>query len=101
MCLGGVKCVPTVLILDSKQFHFSGQHALKDAIRHSITVTSTKPKPFRWSKIADDILTSVAGFCPRHSETGHETDMYLKTRARRRPMRPSMTPHTINVGKET
>jgi hypothetical protein len=101
MCLGGVKCVPTVLILDSKQIRFSGQHALKDAIRHTTTVTSTKPKPFRWSKIADDILTSEAGFCPRHSETGHETGMYLKTRARRRPMRPSMTSHTINVGKET
>ncbi len=71
MCLGGVKCVPTVLILDSKQFRFSGQHALKDAIRQYITVTNTKPQSFRWTKIADDIQTSVVGFCPRHSETGH------------------------------
>jgi len=29
------------------------------------------PKPFRWTKTADEILASVARFCQRTSETGH------------------------------
>lgn len=46
-------------------------HALKAAIRQYITVTNAQPKPFRWTKTADDILSSVARFCQRTSETGH------------------------------
>ena len=45
--------------------------ALKSAIRQYITVTNTDPKPFRWTKTADEILASVARFCQRTSETGH------------------------------
>jgi transposase len=45
--------------------------ALKAAIRQYITVTNTQPKPFTWTKTADEILTSVARFCQRTSETGH------------------------------
>lgn len=45
--------------------------ALKAAIRQDITVTNQHPKPFKWTKPADDILASVARFCRRTSETGH------------------------------
>lgn len=45
--------------------------ALKAAIREYITVTNTDPKPFTWTKTADEILASVARFCQRTSETGH------------------------------
>ncbi|ULA70046.1 MAG: transposase [Nitrospira sp.] len=45
--------------------------ALKAAIRQYITLTNTHPKPFTWTKTADEILASVARFCQRTSETGH------------------------------
>jgi transposase len=44
---------------------------LEDAIRHFIAVTNGHPKPFVWSKTADDILASVARFCKRISDSGH------------------------------
>ena len=62
MHLGGEKCVT--------QFCFPGQHALKAAIRQYITVTNAQPKPFRWTKTADDILASVARFYQRTLKTG-------------------------------
>ena len=45
--------------------------ALKKAIRQYITATNQQPKPFKWTKTADEILASVARFCQRTSETGH------------------------------
>jgi hypothetical protein len=63
--------VTTVLLLDRKEFSFPGQHALKAAIRQYITVAKAQPKPFRWTKTADDILASVARYCQHASETGH------------------------------
>lgn len=45
--------------------------ALQDAIRASITQTNTQPKPFVWTKTAEDILTSVARFCHRTLDSGH------------------------------
>jgi transposase len=45
--------------------------ALEAAIRHYIAVTNEAPKPFVWTKTADQILASVARFCHRISETGH------------------------------
>ena len=60
MHLGGETCVTTVLLLDSKELCFPGQHALKTAIRQYSTVTNAQPKPFRWTKTADDILARVA-----------------------------------------
>ncbi len=45
--------------------------ALKAAIRQYLTGTNQQPKPFKWTKTADDILASVARFCQRTSETGH------------------------------
>jgi transposase len=45
--------------------------ALESAIRQYIAVTNEAPKPFVWTKTADEILASVARFCHRISETGH------------------------------
>jgi transposase len=45
--------------------------ALRDAIRASITHTNEQPKPFVWTKTADEILASVARFCHRTSDSGH------------------------------
>ncbi|BFU92648.1 MAG: hypothetical protein NTAFB01_38350 [Nitrospira sp.] len=45
--------------------------ALRDAIRAYITHTNEQPKPFVWTKTADEILASVARFCHRTSDSGH------------------------------
>lgn len=45
--------------------------ALEAAIRHYLTLTNEAPKPFVWTKTADEILTSVARFCQRISNSGH------------------------------
>src|SRR3990172_3717249 len=44
---------------------------LKAAIYRYIDHTNTDPKPFIWTKTADDILANVARFCKRTSESGH------------------------------
>src|SRR5690348_12178466 len=45
--------------------------ALEKAIKQYILLTNEKPKPFVWTKTADEILASVARFCQRTSGTGH------------------------------
>jgi len=45
--------------------------ALEAAIRQYLDVTNKDPKPFVWTKTADEILASVARFCHRMSGTGH------------------------------
>jgi transposase len=45
--------------------------ALETAIRQYIAVTKEAPRPFVWTKTADEILASVARFCHRISETGY------------------------------
>jgi transposase len=45
--------------------------ALEAAIRQYLDVTNKDPKPFVWTKTADEILASVARFCHRISGTGH------------------------------
>ena len=44
---------------------------LEAAIRQYIAVTNARPKPFVWTKTADEILASVARFCHRISDSGH------------------------------
>lgn len=44
---------------------------LETAIKNYLLVTNASPKPFIWTKTADEILDSVARFCQRTSETGH------------------------------
>jgi transposase len=45
--------------------------ALQAAIRAYIAHTNEQPKPFVWTKPADEILASVARFCHRTSDSGH------------------------------
>jgi transposase len=44
---------------------------LEAAIRRYLDETNTHPKPFIWTKSADQILENLARFCQRTSETGH------------------------------
>jgi transposase len=46
-------------------------HQLEAAIKSYLAITNASPRPFIWTKTADEILTSVARFCQRTSETGH------------------------------
>ena len=44
---------------------------LEAAIYHYTAETNKAPKPFSWTKTADEILASVARFCQRTSDSGH------------------------------
>lgn len=44
---------------------------LEAAIREYIDIRNRHPKPFIWTKTADEILASIERFCKRTSETGH------------------------------
>ncbi len=50
---------------------FTGTDDLGAAILAYIAETNTAPRPFVWTKTADDILASVARFCQRTSNSGH------------------------------
>lgn len=44
---------------------------LERAIRQYLNIYNEDPKPFVWTKSADQILASVARFCKRISDSGH------------------------------
>ena len=44
---------------------------LERAIREYLNIYNEDPKPFVWTKTADEILASVARFCKRISHSGH------------------------------
>lgn len=44
---------------------------LERAIREYMAIYNDDPKPFAWTKSADQILASVAAFCWRISVPGH------------------------------
>lgn len=44
---------------------------LETAIRDYLTTHNKNPKPFVWTKSADEILASLARFCMRTSNSGH------------------------------
>ena len=44
---------------------------LESAIKQYLDVSNGSPKPFVWTKSADEILASVARFCARTSGSGH------------------------------
>jgi transposase len=45
---------------------------LETTIKDCIEICNQDPKPFVWTKTADQILDSVARFCLRTSGTGHQ-----------------------------
>lgn len=50
---------------------FRSTHALEQAIKTYITTTNAAPKPFVWTKTADEILESVARYCQRTNDSHH------------------------------
>ena len=61
-------------LLTEKQLRRGVHHSnreLESAIYHYLEVSNENPKPFVWVKTADQILTNVARFYQRTSETGH------------------------------
>jgi transposase len=50
---------------------FASTDDLEAAILAYIAETNADPKPFAWTKTADDILASVARFCQRTSNSAH------------------------------
>ena len=44
---------------------------LEQAIRSYLNSYNEDPKPFIWTKTADEILASLARFCSRISDSGH------------------------------
>jgi hypothetical protein len=44
---------------------------LEAAIADYIRIHNQRPKPFVWTKTADEILASVARFCQRISNSAH------------------------------
>jgi len=60
--------------LTDKQIRRSAHRSVRElesAIKSYLAITNQSPKPFVWTKTADDILASVARFCARTSETRH------------------------------
>ena len=45
--------------------------ALQTAIKQYVNFTNNNPKPFVWTKTADEILETIARFCQRISESPH------------------------------
>jgi transposase len=61
-------------ILTAKQIRrgsFRSTRELERTIQHYLEVYNEDPKPFVWTKTADQILESLARFCKRTSGTGH------------------------------
>jgi transposase len=54
-----------------KRGAFRSTGELEEAIRRYIAATDAAPKPFVWTKSADEILASVTRFCQRTSNSVH------------------------------
>jgi hypothetical protein len=50
---------------------FRSTRELEDAIRDYLNTYNRDPKPFLWTKTADEILENIARFCQRTSDSGH------------------------------
>src|SRR6202046_5143922 len=50
---------------------FRSTQQLETAIRQYLDHHNTQPKPFLWTKSADDILTALARYCERTNDSGH------------------------------
>jgi hypothetical protein len=50
---------------------FRSTRALENAIKDYVAMTNAEPKPFVWTKTADEILDSVARYCQRTNDSHH------------------------------
>jgi transposase len=60
--------------LTEKQIRRASHRSVREleaAIRNYLALTNDSPKPFVWTKTADDILASLARYCARTSGSGH------------------------------
>lgn len=60
--------------LTEKQIRRSAHRSVREletAIKSYLAISNQSPKPFVWTKTADEILSSVARFCARTLDTGH------------------------------
>jgi len=44
---------------------------LENALKHYVNTYNQDPKPFKWTKTADEILEALARFCKRTYDSGH------------------------------
>jgi transposase len=61
-------------VLTDKQIRrgsFRSTRQLEQAIRAFLDLHNAQPKPFVWTKTADEILNSIARFCRRTNDSGH------------------------------
>ena len=52
---------------------------LEEAIEHYLATVNADPKPFRWTKSANDILATIKRFCLRTLETATRQNIITKT----------------------
>ena len=52
---------------------------LEHAIRHYIDTVNADPRPFRWTKSADDILDTIRRFCLRTLDTAQRQTEIIRT----------------------
>ena len=52
---------------------------LEEAIRHYIDTVNANPRPFRWTKSADDILATIKRFCLRTLDTAERQNEIIIT----------------------
>ena len=52
---------------------------LEQAIRDYIDTVNANPRPFRWTKSADDILATIKRFCLRTLDTAEQQKKIIKT----------------------
>ena len=50
---------------------FRSTRQLEDAIRDYLAINNAEPKPFAWTKSADQIQDAVAHFCRRTNDSRH------------------------------
>ena len=60
-----------VLVLELDVREIEPASRLEQAISTFVESTNQQPRPFIWTKTADQILDSVARFCMRTSDSGH------------------------------
>ena len=56
---------------DNSAGAFTSTADLEAAIQGYIAETNAHPKPFAWTKTADEVLANVARFCKQTSNSNH------------------------------
>jgi DDE superfamily endonuclease len=57
--------------------------ALEQAIKQYIAATNAEPRPFVWTKTADEILESVGRYCQRIRDSHHQAQSLSRRRCTR------------------